>query len=316
MILTNSLSSTQAGGNEQSGTIRIASPNVSIYNVRFQNTAGDAGPSHALSVTAGPTTFYGCAFTGYQDTLYGKSTNAVFKNTYVEGAVDFIYGGDDANLWFETSEIGVNRAAGGYITASGRDSNDAAWYVINKSKVYGKSGVGVKAGSVWLGRPWRAYARTVFQNSDLSNIIQTQGWNPWDKGSDLSNIYYAEYGNTGAGASTSGRVSWSKKLSAPVSIDSVMPTWKSFVDQQYWNKQSGGNNACPASSGTVTTTKAVTTQKPSATTSAASSGGCVASQWGQCGGVGFSGCKTCASGTKCTFTNGKSLRDRLSHTVY
>lgn len=292
VILTNSLSSTQAGGNEQSGTIRVASPNVSIYNIRFQNTAGDAGPSHALSVTAGPAAFYGCASTGYQDTLYGKSTNAVFKNTYVEGAVDFIYGSDNVNLWFETSEIGVNRAAGGYITASGRNSNDAAWYVINKSKVYGKSGVGVKAGSVWLGGPWRAYARTVYQNSDLSNIIQTQGWNPWDKGSDLSNIYYAEYGNTGAGSSTSGRVSWSKKLSAPVSIDTIMPTWKSFVDQQYWNKQTGGSNACPASSDGASTTKIIT--KTPATTSTAGGGGsgCVAPLWSQCGGTGFSGCTT------------------------
>ena len=167
--------------------------------------------------------------------MYGKSTDSVFKNSYIEGCTDFIYGGGDVNFWFEKSDIGFARTTGGYITASGRETDDNGWYVFNNCKVFAKSGVSVTAGTVWLGRPWRAYARVVYERTDLSAIIQPEGWNPWDKGADLSHIYYAEHQNTGAGAATSKRVSWSKQLSAPVTIDTTIPSWESWVDQAYWN---------------------------------------------------------------------------------
>ena len=224
--------------------------------------------------------------------MYGRSTDTVFKNSYIEGAVDFIYGGQNVNFWFEKTDIGFNRAAGGYITASGREADsDNGWYVFNGGRVFAKSGVSVKAGSVFLGRPWRAAARTVFQRTDLSNIIHPEGWNPWDKGNDLSHIYYAEYANTGAGASTTKRVSWSKQLSSAVSIDSTIPAWKSWVDQNYWNNVSGGNDSA------TTTSKAPTPTNPPS--------GCEAKIWEQCGGSGWTGCKKCASGTTCKEQNGK-----------
>ncbi|KAI9147572.1 carbohydrate esterase family protein [Paramyrothecium foliicola] len=290
-ILTNSLSSSQAGGNEQSGTLRIQTPNVSLYNLRVENTAGDAGPSHALSIGATNIGFYGCAFTGWQDTMYGRNTDSVFKNSYIEGAVDFIYGGGNVNFWFEKTDIGFNRASGGYITASGRETDtDPGWYVFNGGRVFAKSGVSVKAGSVFLGRPWRAAARTVFQRTDLSNIVHPEGWNPWDKGNDLSRIYYAEYANTGAGASTSKRVSWSKQLSSAVSIDSTIPAWKSWVDQNYWNNVSNGGSP----------TQTTTTKPPSSTNPPS---GCESKLWEQCGGSGWSGCTKCASGSTCKAQN-------------
>lgn len=235
MVLTNSLPSSQAGSNERSGTLRVKSPGVSVYNILIENTAGDAGPAHALSVTADQTAFYGCGFTGWQDTFFGDNTNTVVKNSYIEGAVDYIYGGQNCNFWFENCDIGFSRATGGYITASGRVSDDAAWYVINNSRVFAKEGVSVRAGTVWLGRPWRDHARTVYQNTELSDIIRPEGWNPWDKGEDLSNIFYAEYGNMGDGADTSSRVPWSIQLDCPVSIDHIMPGWTEWVDQEYWS---------------------------------------------------------------------------------
>lgn len=231
--MTNNLSSTLAGGNVQSSTLRIQSPNVAVYNLRVENTAGAGSPAQALTVSASQVGFYGCAFTGYQDTVYGQSTNTLMKSSYVEGATDFVYGGQNCTFWLEDCDIGFNRGTGGYITASGRESDDDAWYVINESRVFAKPGINVTAGSVYLGRPWRAYARVVYQNTNLSNIINPQGWNPWDKGADLSHIYYAEYLNAGPGANTSQRVSWSLQLSSPISMDTAMPGWKTWVDQSY-----------------------------------------------------------------------------------
>ncbi|UKZ84275.1 uncharacterized protein TrAFT101_000189 [Trichoderma asperellum] len=233
VILTNNLSSTLAGGNVQSSTLRIQSPNVAVYNLRVENTAGAGSPAHALTVSASHVGFYGCAFKGYQDTVYGQYTDTLMKSSYVEGATDFIYGGRNCTFWLENCDIAFNRDTGGYITASGRESDDDAWYVINGSQVFAKPGISVKAGSVYLGRPWRAYARVVYQNTNLSNIISPQGWNPWDKSDDLSHIYYAEYLNAGSGANISQRVPWSHQLSSPISMDTAMPGWEAWVDQSY-----------------------------------------------------------------------------------
>ncbi|KAL2812649.1 hypothetical protein BJX63DRAFT_241463 [Aspergillus granulosus] len=233
VTLSASESSASSGGNEQSGTLRIWSDNVSVYNVLLENTAGNAGPSHAVSINSDKIGFYGVAFTGWQDTLFGRNGRVLFKNSYVDGAVDFVYGG--GSMWFDSSEIAFKRESGGYITASGRSTNDSGWFVFNECKVNAVAGMDVAEGSVFLGRPWRDHARTVFQNSELSEIIHPEGWNPWDKAPNFGNIFYAEYGNFGPGADTTHRVEWSHQLDAPVSIDECVIDWDEFVDIQYWN---------------------------------------------------------------------------------
>lgn len=73
---------------------------------------------------------------------------------------------------------------------------------------------------VYLGRPWRPYARTVYINCELGKHILPEGWNPW-KGDAMfpdkeKTTYYAEYGNKGLGASTKegyrGQISLLKKM--------------------------------------------------------------------------------------------------------
>ncbi|KAK4448366.1 glycosyl hydrolase family 61-domain-containing protein [Podospora aff. communis PSN243] len=63
----------------------------------------------------------------------------------------------------------------------------------------------------------------------------------------------------------------------------------------------GGNtnpNPPPAQTTMVTTTRAPTTP-----TTAPAPGGCTVARYGQCGGNGYSGCTTCASGSTCSRTN-------------
>lgn len=54
---------------------------------------------------------------------------------------------------------------------------------------------------------------------------------------------------------------------------------------------------------TLSTTTKTTTTSAAPTTSAPPSGGCTAPQWAQCGGIGYTGCKVCASPFKCTVSN-------------
>ncbi|GJC99390.1 Pectinesterase [Colletotrichum higginsianum IMI 349063] len=230
VTLTNSLSAAAAGSNDLSATLRVATNYFSLYNVNLVNGYGKGSQALAVSANGQYQAYYGCSFVGYQDTVYTNKPHQVYKNSYIEGAVDFIFG-NDGNAWFEKCTIAINGA--GYITASGRDTADAYWYVINKSKIAAKSGAGVAKESTVLGRPWREYARTVVQNTDLSNVVKPVGWSAWGT-NPTGNVYYAEYGNTGTGASGT-RVSWAKKLSSAVSIDSILPGWTSWVDTAYWN---------------------------------------------------------------------------------
>ena len=124
---------------------------------------------------------------------------------------------------------------GYYITASGRDSaSNPSYYVINKSTVAAASGQNVSAGSYYLGRPWRNYARVVFQNTSLSNVINGAGWAIWGSSEpNTDHVEYGEYGNTGAGASGS-RAKFSKKLGAAVKIETVLgDNYKDWVDASY-----------------------------------------------------------------------------------
>jgi pectinesterase len=63
-----------------------------------------------------------------------------------------------------------------------------------------------------LGRPWRAWAKTAFIKCDLPKQIVPEGWDNWSNGENEKTAYYAEYKNSGEGAATAKRVSWSKQL--------------------------------------------------------------------------------------------------------
>jgi pectinesterase len=82
-----------------------------------------------------------------------------------------------------------------------------------------------------LGRPWRDYARVVFQNSDFNNVISAVGWQAWSSTQDTSQVLFAEYNNVNPAWSSS-RVSFATKLSEPVTISTVLSS-TSWIDSGY-----------------------------------------------------------------------------------
>lgn len=149
------------------------------------------------------------------------------------GAVDFIFG-QHARIWIDSSDIRVS-AGGGAITANGRaSSTDVSYYVINKSSVAASSSSTAGSGTVYLGRPWSEYARVDFQNTVLSNIINSAGWEVWSSSEpNTGDVTFQEYGNTGAGASGT-RASFSTKLSSAVTISTILgSTYTGWVDTSY-----------------------------------------------------------------------------------
>jgi len=93
-----------------------------------------------------------------------------------------------------------------YITAASTPKGVKFGYVFIDCKLTFAKGID----KVYLGRPWRAYAKTVFLNCDLGDFIRPEGWKEWS--GRYKNVYYAEYKCTGKSAGKSGRVSWSHEL--------------------------------------------------------------------------------------------------------
>ncbi|KAK4233635.1 carbohydrate esterase [Achaetomium macrosporum] len=220
--------------NDETATLRAHTSNLKVYNINLVNTRGKGSQAVALSAQQDKQGYYGCQFKGYQDTVLAQDGAQVYAKSYIEGATDFIFG-QKARAWFDGVDIRVLAASVGYITANGRDSSsNPSYYVINKSAVSAQSGAAVNAGAYYLGRPWRNYARVVFQNTSLSKVVNSAGWRIWNTGDERTDhVEFGEYGNSGDGAKGT-RASFAKKLSAAVSISTVLGSdYKNWVDTAY-----------------------------------------------------------------------------------
>ncbi|KAI1847536.1 hypothetical protein JX265_000787 [Neoarthrinium moseri] len=221
VTITSSKSQADGLSNDETATLRVKAANFKLYNVNVNNGYGKGSQAVALSAYA-DSGYYGCSFTGFQDTVLAQSGYQLYSHSLIQGATDFIFG-QQAAAWFESCDIRVLAASIGYVTASGRSSSSSSsYYVFNNCNVAAASGNSVSAGAYYLGRPWGAYARVAFQNSALSSVINSAGWHVWNSGDErTSNVAFGEYKNSGDGAKGT-RASFSKTLSSAVSISSIL----------------------------------------------------------------------------------------------
>ncbi|KAB8069399.1 pectin lyase fold/virulence factor [Aspergillus leporis] len=238
VTITHNIKLADVANDDETATVRNHAANSSIYNLNIANTVGQAG-HQALAVSAygNGQGYYGCQFTGYQDTLLAQSGNQIYAKTLIQGAVDFIFG-QHARAWFHECDIRVVQGpSAAYITANGRASaTDPSYYVIHKSTVAAADGNNVPSGTYYLGRPWSQYARVLFQKTSMTNVVNSAGWTEWSTSTpNTENVTFAEYGNTGAGAKGT-RASFSEKFSEPVAISAILgDDWSHWVDTSYIN---------------------------------------------------------------------------------
>ncbi|KAH8664748.1 family 8 carbohydrate esterase [Ilyonectria robusta] len=232
VTITGKKSQADGSNNDESAPLRVKSPNFKLYNVNVANTYGKGSQAVALSAYA-DSGYYGCAFTGFQDTVLSNVGYQLYSSCLIQGATDFIFG-QQASSWFEKCDIRVVSNSIGYITANGRDSSSGvSYYVFNNCNIAAASGNSVTNGAYYLGRPWRAYARVVFQKTSMSSVINSAGWKIWNTDDPrTSNVLFGEYSNTGAGASGS-RASFSTKLSSAVSISTILTS--SYASKGYYD---------------------------------------------------------------------------------
>lgn len=244
------------------GTFRSYSTLVDTHdfkakNLTFENSAGAGklvGQALALYVDGDRIYFEGCRFLGDQDTLFtgplpptviqkngfvGPKEFApringrhLYRNCYIRGGVDFIFGSSTA--YFDSCEIHSNchdsdSRIQGYTTAASTPEGQEYGYVFAGCRFTSDC----PPESVYLGRPWRNFAKTVLINCELGAHICKEGWHNWNKPEAEETTFYAEYHSTSAGAAPESRVPWSHQLTAEEAahfcMDKVLGDWKPFL---------------------------------------------------------------------------------------
>jgi pectinesterase len=194
-------------------TLKVEANDFHAENLTIANTAGPVGQAVALHVNGDRCSFTNCRLLGHQDTLYteGETSRQYFFNCHIEGTTDFIFG--EATVLFE--QCTIHSLSDSYITAASTPKGKPFGYVFQACKLTAADGVG----KVYLGRPWRDYAKVVFMNCELGAHILPEGWANWGGTSRDQTAFYAEYQNSGEGAKPKQRIPWSHQLTQEQALD-------------------------------------------------------------------------------------------------
>jgi len=205
-------------------TLLVRGNDFVAKNLTIKNSAGPVGQAIALSVEADKAHFENCRFLGNQDTIYlsGVGFRQYFHDCYIEGTTDFIFGQGTALF----KDCTIHSKANSYVTAASTPKNIKYGFVFKNCKLTAASGVN----KVYLGRPWRKYAKVAYINCWLGNQIRPQGWSKWDNSTAVDSIFYAVYKNRGPGANPRKRASWThqltKKQAKNYTMKKILGNWK------------------------------------------------------------------------------------------
>lgn len=212
-------------GTSGSTSFFVYGDNFTARHITFENSSGPVGQAVAVRIDGDKVIFEDCRFLGFQDTLYphGENSRQYYKNCYIEGTTDFIFGWSTAV--FQHCEI-YSKQGGSYITAASTIENQPYGFVFINCKLTGDA----PENTVYLGRPWRPYAKTVFIDCFMGKHIKKEGWHNWHKPDAEKTAFYAEYNSLGPGANAKYRVSWSHQLSKSVmdnySLEKILDGWQ------------------------------------------------------------------------------------------
>ncbi len=164
-------------GDRNGTVVNISSPDFYTENISYINTWGveeQNGPmALALNTDNDRLAFYRCNVRSYQDTWQTTSRSIsdrhYVKECYIEGAVDYIYGGGDC--LFENCSL-YNARPGSVVTAASHGEGTKYGYVFESCTIDG-----VADNKDALGRPWHNDPIVVYLNTTMKRIPSPTGWN-------------------------------------------------------------------------------------------------------------------------------------------
>lgn len=202
-------------GTFRSYTCLIDADNITIKNLTIRNCAGSgdiAGQAIALYADGDMLTLENCCLIGHQDTLFTgplppkeiqpggfigpkqfaprRNGRQYYKNCFIQGDIDFIFG--SATAYFEACEIYSNnrgKEINGYVTAPSTKEGQTFGYVFSNCQFTSDC----NSNTVYLGRPWRNFAKSVFLHCEFGEHIKPEGFHDWDKPNSHETTFFATY---------------------------------------------------------------------------------------------------------------------------
>ncbi|KAF2917348.1 hypothetical protein DAI22_09g185400 [Oryza sativa Japonica Group] len=218
----------------KTGTVTVDGIGFVAIDLTIENTAGaENEQAVALLSNSDASALYRCGIRFYRDCR-------------ISGTVDFIFG--DATTVFQHCDVVARlplRGQQNTITAQSlATAASATGFSFQDCNIYADDDLlrGAPAGGVetYLGRPWQPipdsppFSRVVFMECGMSDVIDPKGWLPWEGRTDVSNVYYGEYENTGDGADVSGRVKWTSFHVIQDASEAAKYTVENFIQGDKW----------------------------------------------------------------------------------
>ena len=225
-----------SGGTSKSGTVTVDADGFQAENLTIENTweneharTQEGSQAVALLMSSDRAVLDRVRLLGAQDTLYANSrtchenlprdgsapptdtpacqaSRQYFRDCYIEGHVDFIFG--DAKAVFDHCELHPRHNPTVMLTAQSKHfpAEDSGYYFLN-CRITGEN----NGDKVVLGRPWRDYSTVTFYDTYIEKPIAPEGWSDWS--GRLKTSTYREYKSHGPGVDGGYRIVDSPELS-------------------------------------------------------------------------------------------------------
>ncbi|CAA7022529.1 unnamed protein product [Microthlaspi erraticum] len=198
-------------GTVDSATLIVLSDYFMAVNIIVKNSApmpdGKMKGAQALSmrISGNKAAFYNSKFYGYQDTICDDAGNHFFKDCYIEGTYDFIFG-SGRSLYLRT-QLNVVGDGLRVITAhAGKSAGEKSEYSFVHCKVTG-TGTGI-----YLGRAWMSHPKVVYAYTDMSSVVNPSGWQENPQSERDKTVFYGEYKCSGAGSKKEKRFKYTQDI--------------------------------------------------------------------------------------------------------
>ncbi|KAJ0901978.1 putative pectinesterase [Helianthus annuus] len=202
----------------------------SARNISFKNTSPAPLPgmhgwqASAFRISGDKAYFSGCGFYGAQDTLCDDAGRHYFKECYIEGSIDFIFG-NGRSMYKDCELHSIANRFGAIAAQDRRTPDDKSGFAFVGCRVTG-------TGPLYVGRAMGQYSRIVYSNTYFDDIVAHGGWDDWDHTSNKSKtVFFGVYRCWGPGAAALRGVSWARELNYDSAHKFLA---KSFVSGRHW----------------------------------------------------------------------------------